>query len=122
LAFFFASKILLTMKKALLFATLFTQSLLASAQVFVEGIRLEPSNTGHYIEIDPLYREDGRCTFQVDYGQPNPKESFTTDSNGKRIDYRSLVDGLNIFYAEGWEVAQISALDRGRRFLLKRRF
>jgi hypothetical protein len=42
--------------------------------------------------------------------------------NGRRFDFRSLVDGLNFFYDEGWEVAQISTLERGRRFLLKRRF
>lgn len=110
------------MKKATFTLALLAHTLIASAQIFVEGVKIEPSNTGQYIELDPLYREDGRCTFRVDYGQSNPKEDFVTDSHGKRFDFRSVVDGLNFFYEEGWEVAQVSVLDRGRRFLLKRRF
>ena len=110
------------MKKALLISALMAQTLFAAAQVYVEGVKIEPSNTGQYIELDPLYREDGRCTFRVDYGQSNPKEDYVTDQNGKRFDFRSLVDGLNFFYEEGWEVAQTSVLERGRRFLLKRRY
>lgn len=110
------------MNKTMLTLALLAQSLIASAQIFVEGVKIEPSNTGQYIELDPLFREDGRCTFRVDFGQSNPKEDFVTDQNGRRYDFRSLVDGLNFFYEEGWEVAQISVLDRGRRFLLKRRY
>ena len=110
------------MKKITFTLALLAHTLLASAQVFVEGVKIEPTNTGQYIELDPLYREDGQCTFRVDYGQSNPKEDYVTDSRGKRYDFRSLVDGLNIFYVEGWEVAQVSVLDRGRRFLLKRRY
>lgn len=95
---------------------------LLSAQIYVEGVKLTPDNTGQYIELDPQFRTDGRCTFQVDYGQANPKEDHVTDEYGKRYDFRSLVDGLNTFYAEGWEVAQISVVDSGRRYLLKRRY
>ena len=110
------------MKKITFTLALLAHTLFASAQIFVEGVKIEPSNTGQYIEIDPLYREDGRCTFRVDFGQSNPKEDFVTDVNGKRYDFRSLVDGLNFFYEEGWQVDQVSVLDRGRRFLLKRRY
>lgn len=110
------------MKKITFILALLAQSLLASAQIFVEGVKIEPTNTGQYIELDPLFREDGRCTFRVDYGQSNPKEDFITDNYGKRYDFRSLVDGLNFFYEEGWQVDQISVLDRGRRFMLKRRY
>jgi len=110
------------MKKATLTLALLAHVLIASAQIFVEGVKIEPTNTGQYIELDPLYREDGRCTFRVDFGQSNPKEDYVTDSNGRRYDFRSLIDGLNFFYEEGWQVDQISVLDRGRRFLLKRRY
>lgn len=110
------------MKKLLCTIAFAGCALLVKAQLYVEGVKLEPSNTGQYIEIDPLYREDGRCTFRVDYGQSNPKEDFVTDPHGKRFDFRSLVDGLNFFYEEGWQVDQISVLDRGRRYLLKRRY
>jgi hypothetical protein len=110
------------MKKITFTLALLAHTLFASAQIFVEGVKIEPSNTGQYIELDPLYREDGRCTFRVDFGQSNPKEDYVTDVNGKRYDFRSLVDGLNFFYEEGWQVDQVSVLDRGRRFLMKRRY
>lgn len=110
------------MKKALLGAALLAQTLLAQAQIHVEGVKLDPSNTGQYIELDPQFRTDGRCTFAVDYGQPNAKEQLVTDAAGRRFDFHSLVDGLNVFYAEGWEVAHIAVTERGRRYLLKRRF
>lgn len=110
------------MKKTTLTLAFLAQVLLASAQIYVEGVKIEPSNTGQYIELDPLYREDGRCAFHVDYGQSNPKEDYVTDVHGKRYDFRSLVDGLNFFYEEGWQVDQISVLERGRRILLKRRY
>lgn len=110
------------MKKITFTLALLVHTLFASAQIFVEGVKIEPSNTGQYIELDPLYREDGRCTFRVDFGQSDPKEDFVTDVNGKRFDFRSLIDGLNFFYEEGWQVDQVSVLDRGRRFLMKRRY
>jgi hypothetical protein len=110
------------MKKVTFTLALFAHTLFASAQIFVEGVKVEPSNTGQYMELDPLYREDGRCTFRVDFGQSNPKEDYVTDVNGKRFDFRSLIDGLNFFYEEGWQVDQVSVLDRGRRFLMKRRY
>ncbi|MCB0528158.1 MAG: hypothetical protein KDC61_19865 [Saprospiraceae bacterium] len=95
----------------------------ASAQIYVEGVRLTPDNTGQYIELDPKFRSDGRCTFIVDYGQSNAREDYVTDEHGKRYDFRSLVDGLNVFYQEGWEVFQITVMEEsGRRYLLKRRY
>jgi hypothetical protein len=121
-ALFLCGKIYSTMKKTLLLFALLAYTTIVSAQIFVNGVKLEPSNTGQYLELDPLFREDGRCAFQVDYGQANPKEDYVTDVNRKRFDFRSLVDGLNFFYEEGWEVAQITVLERGRHFLLKRRY
>jgi len=110
------------MKKTTLTLAFLAGTLWASAQIYVEGVKVEPSNTGQYIELDPMFRDDGRCSFRVDYGQSNPKEDFVSDNFGKRYDFRSLIDGLNFFYQEGWQVDQITVLDRGRRFLLKRRF
>lgn len=110
------------MKKTTLLLALLAQTMIAAAQVYVEGVKLEPKNTGQYLNIDPAFREDGRCAFQVDYGQSNPKQDYVTDEHGKRFDFRSLVDGLNFFYEEGWEVAQVTVLDRDRQFLLKRRY
>jgi len=113
----------MNMKQAFLtIVILATAGSAAWAQIFVEGVKLNADNTGQYIELDPQFRTDGRCAFQVDYGQSNPKEDHVTDANGRQIDFRSLVDGLNTFYSEGWEVAQITLVGTGRRYLLKRRY
>ncbi|MCB0525469.1 MAG: hypothetical protein R3A50_18130 [Saprospiraceae bacterium] len=110
------------MKKTMLLLVLLAQSLFAAAQLYVEGVKLEPANTGQYLEIDPLFREDGSCAFQVDYGQSEPKKDFVSDVNGKRYHFRSVIDGLNLFFEEGWVVDQIYVMERGRRYLLKRRY
>ncbi|MCA0235931.1 MAG: hypothetical protein LCH81_06080 [Bacteroidetes bacterium] len=111
------------MKKVLLTCFFAAQAFFAFSQIYVEGVKLEPSNTGQYIELDPQFRSDGRCTFTVDYGQPNAREKYVTDEAGHHFDFHSLVDGLNAFYDEGWEVAQVTdTQERGRRFLLKRRY
>jgi len=122
-ASFFVQKTVLTMKKTLFILMLFTAAChLATAQIYIEGVKLTPDNTGQYIELDPMFRTDGRCAFAVDYGQTKPKKDYVTDEQGKTLDFRSLVDGLNIFYKEGWEVAQIAVVESGRRYLLKRRY
>jgi hypothetical protein len=95
-----------------------------NAQIYIEGVELQPSNTGQYIELDPAFRTDGQCTFRVDYGQPTGRNDYITDNQGRRLDFRSVVDGLNIFYANGWEVAEVFSVgaEGNRRYLLKRRF
>jgi hypothetical protein len=109
-------------KSVFLFLAAFQASQLF-AQIYVDGVKITPDNTGQYIELDPMYKTDGSCTFSVDYGQSNPKEDYISDEYGKQVEFRSLVAGLNYFYAQGWEVLQTTVQERsGRRFLLKRRF
>jgi hypothetical protein len=109
------------MKKTLLLCILLAQSLFAAAQIYVEGVRLDPTNTGNYIEIDPSFRADGSCAFRTDYGQSGPRKDFVSDVNGKKLDFRSLADGLNFFHSNGWEVLSVSVVETNRRFLLQRR-
>jgi hypothetical protein len=111
------------MKKTIFTCIIFASfASLLPAQIYVEGVRLNADNTGQYIELDPQFRTDGRCAFRVDYGQSNPKEDHVTDAYGKQLDFRSLVDGLNVFYAEGWQVDQVTLVGNDRRYLLKRRY
>ncbi len=111
------------MKKTILLFVLSAHALLAQAQIFVEGVQLTPDNTGQYIELDPIFKGNGECALVVDYGQANPRQDFVTDANKKRFDFRSLVDGLNYFYANGWELAIATTQEStGRRFFLKRRY
>ncbi|HMX38736.1 MAG TPA: hypothetical protein PK971_06505 [Saprospiraceae bacterium] len=109
------------MKKTLILCFCLTISVLASAQVYVDGVRLEPDNTGNYMEVDPMFRTDGTCAFRVDYGQAEPREDFLSDSFGKTLDFRSLVHGLNFLYSNGWELAEATVVGTNRRYLLKRR-
>lgn len=109
------------MKKTFALTILLAQSLLAAAQIYVEGVRLDPTNTGNYIEVDPAFRADGTCAFRVDYGQSEPRKDFVSDASGKKVDFRSLVDGLNFFHSNGWEVVSVSVVETNRRFLLQRR-
>jgi hypothetical protein len=109
------------MKKYIMLFSFWAVGQFSFAQIYVDGVKLDITNTGHYLELDPLFKTDGQCTFKVDFGQSNPKEDFITDQYGKKFDFRSLIDGLNYFYDNGWEVAQISQNERGRRFLLKRK-
>ena len=111
------------MKKTIFTSLVFSLFACAlQAQIYVEGVKLDADNTGQYLELDPLFRTDGRCAFRADYGQSNPKEDHVTDAYGKQLDFRSLIDGLNTFYAEGWVVDQITVVGNGRRYLLKRRY
>ena len=112
------------MKKAFFpLVFLFSGWQFATAQIYVEGVKITPDNTGQYLELNAQYRAGSRCAFVVDYGQANSSEDYVTDEHGERIIFRSLVDGLNTFYREGWEVAEISVMETsGRRYLLKRRF
>lgn len=120
---FLCTKNIRTMKKLLLLGALCAQTAWLSAQIFVDGIKLEPSNTGQYVELDPRFDDQGGCIVAVDYGQNTPKNDLVTDARGQRFEFHSLVECLNIFYQEGWVVDQISVLERGgRKFLLKRRY
>ena len=111
------------MKKITILAVLLFQTRLLSAQAYVDGVELTPSNTGQYIEIDPKFKNDGGCVVEVDYGQRQPKDDFLTDEKNRRQEFDSLVHALNFLYQNGWKVAEISVSEeRGRRVLLERRF
>ena len=113
------------MKKPLLFTLFVLQTFLASAQLFVDGKRLDSTNSSAYLEVIPMHKEDGPYYFAVDYGQkpvPGAKRGdFMTDEGGRRYEFRSVVDGLNFLYENGWEVAQVYVFLEARRYLLKRK-
>jgi hypothetical protein len=112
------------MKKFMLSAIACLAFFTSQAQLFVNGIKLDASNTGQYIEINPKYKSSGFCVVEVDYGNGFKEEaSYITDDKARRIEFKSSVDVLNFLYTEGWETAIISKTENsGRRYLLKRRF
>ncbi|MDX2135647.1 MAG: hypothetical protein SFV52_12705 [Saprospiraceae bacterium] len=97
----------------------------AWAQLFVEGIRLTENNTSQYIEVVPLRTQESRFHVVVDYGQNHrarlSENDFLTDTEGRRLDFRSTTDALNYCYENGWELFEVYVFDDIRRFLLKRR-
>jgi hypothetical protein len=125
-AFFFAEKTTSAMKKAVLLAFLLPLCFALSAQIYVDGIRLDLSNSSAYMEVVALRKEkDGRYHFVADYGQTQDadltKGDFLTDEKNNRYEFRSMVDGLNFLYENGWEVHEIYVYNDLRRYLLKRK-
>lgn len=126
MAFFFVGKIPSNMKKAILLLMGIAISLSVSAQIYVDGILLGPTNSSAYLEVVALRKEaDGRYHFVADYGQAQDadltKGDFLTDEKNSRYEFRSQIDGLNFLYENGWEVAQVYVYKDLRRYLLKRR-
>lgn len=125
MAFFFAGKKNSAMKKVILFSCFLAQAWLADAQLYVEGILLDASNTSYYLEAKPLRRTDGSYHFQIDYGQKakanvKPGECLT-DDKARRYEFRSAVDGLNFLYENGWQVELVYDVEGIRRYLMRRR-
>lgn len=113
------------MKKVTLLALFLANGLLLSAQLYVEGVLLNATNTSAYLEATPLRRTDGTYHFKIDYGQKpdrsaNPGECLG-DDKARRYEFRSTVDGLNFLYEHGWEVLVVYNVEDIRRYLLKRR-
>jgi hypothetical protein len=113
------------MKKVTLLSLFLLNGLVLSAQLYVEGVLLDATNTSAYLEATPLRRNDGTYHFKIDYGQKvkadvKPGECLT-DSKARRYEFRSAVDGLNFLYENGWEVAVVYNVEDMRRYLLKRR-
>lgn len=126
MAFFFVEKTPSNMKKAILLLLFLPLSFALSAQIFVDGIRLDASNSSAYLEVVALRKEaDGRYHFVADYGQTQDadltKGDFLTDEKNSRYEFRSQIDGLNFLYENGWEVSQVYVYKDLRRYLLKRR-
>ena len=95
------------------------------AQLHAEGIRLTELNTSQYMEVVPLRTAQARFHIVVDYGQNHRAQlsdnDFLTDAEGRRLDFRSTIDGINYCYENGWELHTVYVFDDIRRFVLKRR-
>lgn len=113
------------MKKVFMLLLFLAQALFVSAQLYVEGVSLDATNTSAYLEATPLRRTDGTYHFQIDYGQKAKREvkpgECLTDDKSRRFEFRSAVDGLNFLYENGWEVLVVYNVEDIRRYLLKRR-
>jgi hypothetical protein len=117
------------MKKYLFSVLLSFIAYAASAQIYVNGkdITADTEKLGQYLEICPFQILENRVRFRVDYGQVACNTPFTwdrcvlTDANGTQKRFDSVVEGLNFFYQNGWEVWQTYIVDEDSRVYLLRR-
>lgn len=115
------------MKKTFILLFFLCQSVAAFSQLYVDGVRLDVSNTSAYLETIVRIRDRDNPSFYfiVDYGQkakPGLNDGdYLTDAGGRRYEFRSVVDGLNFLFENGWEVVQVYVYNDLRRYLLKRR-
>lgn len=113
------------MKNVLLIVTLVLATTQLHAQLYVEGIQIDSTNSGNYMKI-ALAGIGSELVLDVDYGQPSkPLIGFTrlTDENKNAIKFRSIVGALNYLSLHGWELVEIlqPTESEGRSFLLKRK-
>lgn len=98
-------QIKLIMKKLILLSALSIFTCQLQAQIYVEGVQLDRTNTGNYLAI-AVGGIGTQHIIDVDYGQPNkPAFGFTrlTNEKGEAIKFRGAIDALNYFYEHGWE-------------------
>ncbi|MBI5916752.1 MAG: hypothetical protein HY842_15350 [Bacteroidetes bacterium] len=93
------------------FISIFLLSFLAThlqAQIFVDGVQLDSTNSGAYLEFSK--RGFTSSVFiEVDYGQVKKVSGRhdnlgLTDKNGEAIKFEGMVEALNYFDKNGWEL------------------
>lgn len=112
------------MKKAFFLSLFLLNSLAAYAQLYVDGVKLDLTNSGAYLEAIIVRRSD-RYYVNIDYGQKAKRDDFNeeclTDANNRRYEFKSNVDALNYMFENGWDVQTVYVYNDIRRYLLRRR-
>ena len=116
------------MKKYMIATILSLAFLSMHAQLFVEGVELTPENAGKYMVLQ-VGRGVGSSQIRVivDYGQAKRlnERQVLTDSKGETSYFNNMVNALNFFDENGWEVAQVyvvgDPLAQTTNYLLKRK-
>ena len=94
------------MKSLFTFILLAFASIKPQAQIYVEGILLDSTNSGMYLEIG-TGGVSSPYIIDVDYGQSaRPRIGYLRLTNEKReaIKFKSMVGALNFFDKNDWEV------------------
>lgn len=91
----------------------------------VDGVPLSEINV-NYIELNPIGRVfSSKVRIQVDFGQDRSRgrvnESQIMDSDGKPMEFNSLVDALNFFDQLGYEFFESNSTNDFNQYFLKRK-
>jgi hypothetical protein len=92
----------------------------AKAQVIIDGVNLNKLENIKYIEISPVYGHHGMKPpffngISVDYGQKQALNALffkqkpdqqIQDANGNNVSFNSMIDAINFFYGNGWDLTQ----------------
>lgn len=118
--------------KRLFFLLLFAAALpaAASAQVMVEDVNLNERTDIAYLDIMGIdmgvFKK--KLTIIVDYGQKLKVDSDTRvrDATGKEIIFNSMIDAINFFHKNGWELFNAFPVSSGSsgqiyHYILKRK-
>jgi hypothetical protein len=98
------------------------------AQIYVNGKDVDQDSTGYYMEVVPrFFLSSNQYSFLVDYGQRacmnpfNQERCMVTDRDNNVLRFKSVIDGLNFFYKNGWEVWLFTTADEdSNQYLLRR--
>ncbi|MEO9012076.1 MAG: hypothetical protein ABI266_02570 [Ginsengibacter sp.] len=104
------------MKKAIiLYGCIFLLGNTGFSQL-VNGVNLKDIGV-EYLEISerPILLKGAKINLLVNYGQPikeiSDMQKFLMDSAGKKIEFNSIIDGLNFMSDHGYEVVQTYKTD-----------
>jgi len=98
--------------KKMLFVAMLLFSTFTYADIYVNGIELN-STKAHYIKVEIDYNL-GRTLAYVDYGQDEPiRHRRVTDKNNEKRYFISVVDVLNTFYVNDWEIKEVFTVPSG---------
>ncbi|WP_020604729.1 hypothetical protein [Spirosoma spitsbergense] len=97
---------------------------IANAQIRVGNVNVDSLDI-HYIELIGQNRSNYEASIWVDFGRGyelNRAGEFLKPINDhERVRFKSVVDALNYFYKNGWEVIQAYATGDYQHYVLQRR-
>jgi hypothetical protein len=119
------------MNRILLFAALLLLPALASGQVLVNGVDINKLDVAYCQLIGVNATILSRPRVWIDYGQIgfveiNSNRQNISEINGQAIEFNSVIDALNFFIKNGWELVsnQVTETDETQRrfiYLLRKK-
>jgi hypothetical protein len=114
------------MKRKIILLSLFGYLglLTATGQIIVGSVNINNLDI-QYIEMLGYNRPSNAASIWLDFGQnydPGRSGEFLKPINDQeRVRFRSLLDALNYFYKNGWELVQAYAVGEFHHYVLQRK-
>ncbi|QNH60535.1 hypothetical protein [Hymenobacter sediminicola] len=92
------------MKRFLLAALLMGSALAGQAQQ-PAAATVAPARTEEYCQLNAQQKLNGKITISIDYGQQQKffSRNLFRDSEGRPVEFNSVIDALNWLNSQGWE-------------------